>query len=142
MATKTEAYVDTSAFIAFVDSSDSYHAVFNRLFADSPKLATTPLVAEGHGWFLRRYDRFKALQFIGLIESLDMLTIANSTHADRNASFAVLRQHLDQDLKLVDALGIHVMVSRSSQICWSTDFHLGLSGVPLVINSRSIDDSL
>ncbi len=135
MATRPEAYVDTSAFIAFVDSSDSHHPLFNRLFADPPKLVTTPLViAEGHGWFLRRYDRYRALQFIGLIESLDVLTIVNPTHADRTASFAVLRQYSDQDLTLVDALGLHVMMARKTAVCWSTDFHLGLTGVPLVIH--------
>lgn len=135
MATRTEAYVDTSAFIAFVDTSDSYHALFNRLFADPPKLVTTPLViAEGHGWFLRRYDRYRALQFVGLIESLDVLTIANPTHADRAASFALLRKFSDQDLTLVDALGLHVMSVRKSTVCWSTDFHLGLTNVPLVIH--------
>lgn len=135
MATRTEAYVDTSAFIAFVDTSDSYHALFNRLFADPPKLVTTSLViAEGHGWFLRRYDRYRALQFVGLIESLDVLTIANPTHADRAASFALLRKFSDQDLTLVDALGLHVMAARKSTVCWSTDFHLGLTNVPLVIH--------
>ena len=135
MATRTEAYVDTSAFIAFVDTSDSYHALFNRLFAKPPRLVTTPLViAEGHGWFLRRYDRYRALQFVGLIESLDVLTIANPTHADRAASFALLRKFSDQDLTLVDALGLHVMAARKSTVCWSTDFHLGLTNVPLVIH--------
>ena len=136
MATRTEAYVDTSAFIAFVDASDSYHALFNRLFADPPRLVTTPLViAEGHGWFLRRYDRYRALQFIGLIESLDVLTIVNPTHADRTASFTLLRKFSDQDLTLVDALGLHVMTARKSTVCWSTDFHLGLTNVPLVIHN-------
>lgn len=136
MATRTEAYVDTSAFITFVDTSDSYHALFNRLFADPPRLVTTPLViAEGHGWFLRRYDRYRALQFIGLIESLDVLTIVNPTHADRAAGFALLRKFSDQDLTLVDALGLHVMTARKSTVCWSTDFHLGLTNVPLVIHN-------
>ena len=136
MVTRTEAYVDTSAFIAFVDTSDSYHALFNRLFADPPRLVTTPLViAEGHGWFLRRYDRYRALQFIGLIESLDVLTIVNPTQADRTASFALLRKFSDQDLTLVDALGLHVMTARKSTVCWSTDFHLGLTHVPLVIHN-------
>ena len=38
MARKTECYADTAAFIAFLDKSDSYHALFRRLFADpSPK---------------------------------------------------------------------------------------------------------
>ena len=59
------AYVDTSALIAFRDRSDTHHALFRRLFADPPQLVTTALViAEGHAWFLRRYDRTRALQFM------------------------------------------------------------------------------
>jgi predicted nucleic acid-binding protein len=50
MAKSREAYVDTSAFIAFMDASDRHHPLFARLFADPPPLVTTPLViAEGHG---------------------------------------------------------------------------------------------
>ena len=57
MARKTECYVDTSAWIAFLDGSDSYHGLFRKLFSDPPPLVTSALVvAEGHGWFLRRYD--------------------------------------------------------------------------------------
>ncbi|MGQ0594747.1 MAG: hypothetical protein ACT4QB_19565 [Gammaproteobacteria bacterium] len=53
MATRPEAYVDTSALIAFVDRSDTYHPLFRLLFSDPPGLVTTTLVAtEGHGWFL------------------------------------------------------------------------------------------
>jgi predicted nucleic acid-binding protein len=59
---RPRAYVDTSALIAFLDKSDTYHPVFRRLFADPPALVTTALVlAEGHGWFLRRFDRTRAL---------------------------------------------------------------------------------
>jgi hypothetical protein len=35
----------------------------------------------------------------------------------------------------VDAVGLHLMQERRVTSCWSTDFHLGLTGVPLVINS-------
>lgn len=49
MATRTEVYVDTSAFIAFVDRSDTHHPLFRRLFSRPPGLITTTLVvAEGH----------------------------------------------------------------------------------------------
>ena len=33
MAARIDAYVDTSALIAFVDASDTYHPLFRRLFA-------------------------------------------------------------------------------------------------------------
>jgi hypothetical protein len=36
---------------------------------------------------------------------------------------------------MADAVGLHVMRRRRTKSCWSTDFHLGLTGVPLVIHS-------
>ena len=134
MAKKTEAFVDTSALIAFADRSDTYHQLFKKLFADPPPLVTTPLViAEGHGWFLKRYDRVKALQFISMIESMP-LEVAAIGASQQEASFEILRKFSDQDLTLTDAAGLHVMKVRRIKSCWSTDFHLGLTGVPLVIH--------
>src|ERR1700691_5742142 len=76
MARKTEAYVDTSGFIAFLDKSDSYHSLYRRLFSEPLALVTSALViAEGHGWFLRRYDQYRAVQFLAFVEVLPGLTI-------------------------------------------------------------------
>lgn len=50
------------------------------------------------------------------------------------AASAVLRRYPDQNLTLADAVGLHVMKSRRSRACWSTDRHLRLTGVPLVID--------
>ena len=44
MGARGKAYVDTSALIAFLDRSDTYHATFTRLFSDPPPLVTTPLM--------------------------------------------------------------------------------------------------
>jgi len=86
MATRTESYVDTSALIAFADRSDSYHPLFRRLFSEPPPLVTTTLVvAEGHGWFLRRYDRTRALQFLAMIEAMAPLRIASVGPPNRKA---------------------------------------------------------
>jgi predicted nucleic acid-binding protein len=135
MASRAEAYVDTSALIAFTDRSDTFHSLFRGLFADPPALVTTPLVvAEGHVWFLRRYDAARALQFLGLIDELRPLRVSSVGPRELQAATALLRRFSDQDLTLADALGLHLMRERRIRTCWSTDRHLGLTGVPLVIH--------
>jgi len=127
--------VDTSALIAFLDRSDSYHALFRRLFAEPPALVTTTLVAaEGHGWFLKRYDRTRALQFLSFIEDLKPLHLVSVGAEEHAGGVRMLRKFSDQDLTLTDAVGLYVMKSRHIASCWSTDFHLGLTGVQLVVD--------
>jgi predicted nucleic acid-binding protein len=133
-ARRSEAYVDTSALIAFADRSDSHHPRFRRLFSDPPPLVTTLLVlAEGHGWFLKRYDPARGLQFIAMVEAMP-LTVLPVGWPEQRGAVAVLRKFSDQDLTLTDAVGLHVMASRRIRTCWSTDFHLGLTKVPLAIH--------
>jgi predicted nucleic acid-binding protein len=136
MGKKSEAYVDTSALIAFADRSDTYHPLFRRLFGNPPLLITTSLViAEGHGWFLRRYDQSRALQFLSMIEEMEeAIRILPVGQTELTEATAVLRKYSDQDLTLTDASGLYLMRTRRIRSCWSTDFQLGLTGVPLVIH--------
>ena len=137
MAKRISAYVDTSALIAFADGSDTYHPLFLRLFSDPPTLITTTLViAEGHGWFLRRFDSSRALLFLAMVESMRPLKIMAVGLREQNAGAKVLRQFSDQALTMTDAVGLHLMASQSVKSCWSTDFHLGLTGVPLIIHQH------
>jgi predicted nucleic acid-binding protein len=134
MARKTECYVDTSAFIAFLDRSDSFHALFRRLFSAPPQLTTSSLViAEGHGWFLRRYDQQRAIQFLAFIDALPSLTIRGFDAPELLKTGHIVRKFSDQDLTLADAHGLVLMRELRIGCCWSTDRHLGLEGVPLVI---------
>jgi predicted nucleic acid-binding protein len=134
MAQKTECYVDTSALIAFLDRSDSYHALFKRLFSDPPRLATSALViAEGHGWFLRRYDQTRAVQFLSFIQALAVLAIQPFDASALAKSARLARKFADRKLTLADAHGLVLMGERRIASCWSTDRHLGLTGVPLVV---------
>ena len=136
MARSVEAYVDTSALIAFADRSDTWHPLFVRLFAEPPQLVTSPLVvAEGHGWFLKRYDNTQTLRFSALLEELTPLEVLPVGPPELYAAQTVLRGFRDQNLTLADALGLHVMQKRGVKMCWSTDFHLGLTGVPLAIHT-------
>lgn len=135
MARRVEAYIDTSAFIAFADRSDSHHALFRRLFADPPGIVTTTLViAEGHAWFLRRYDRTRALQFLSMIEEMTPLKVAPVGAGEQAGAARVLRRFSDQDLTLTDAVGLHLMQQQKLRSCWSTDFHFRLMGASLVID--------
>jgi len=137
MVTSTEAYVDTSALIALADQSDSYHLLFRRLFSEpGPWITTTLVIAEGHGWFLRRYDVPRGLQFLAMVELMRPLKILAVGPAQQRAGAEFLRRFSDQRLTLVDTVGLHVMQERNVASCWSTDFHLGLTGVPLVIHGK------
>jgi predicted nucleic acid-binding protein len=133
MARKTECYVDTSGFIAFLDKSDSYHALYRGLFAEPPPLVTSALViAEGHGWFLRRYDQHRAVQFLAFMQALPVLAIEAFDSAGLERASRIVKKYSDQKLTLADAHGLAIMQVRKSSACWSTDRHLGLGGIPLV----------
>jgi predicted nucleic acid-binding protein len=132
-AKRTDCYVDTSAFIAFLDRSDSHHSLFRRLFSAPPPLITSSLVvAEGHGWFLRRYDRGRAVQFLAFIDALPGLTIQAFDAVQLAKAGIVVKKYQDQNLTLADAHGLAVMREFRVAACWSTDRHLALDGAPLV----------
>lgn len=131
MSARGGAYVDTSALIAFADASDRHHGLFVARFADPPALITSELVvAEGHGWFLRRFDRQHAMRFLAMIGAMPLDIVAVGT-VEREAATRMAQRFADQDLTLADALGLHLMGEHGVSECWSTDFHLGLTGVPL-----------
>ena len=139
MATKTEAYVDTSALIAFLDRSDSFHPLFRRLFSSPPRLVTSALVvAEGHGWFLRRYDRSRAMQFLNFIDDLSALAIQSFDREELTKTSRLVKKFGDQPLTLADAHGLVMINQRRIPTCWSTDRHLGLTGAKLVISSARL----
>ena len=136
MVKKNEAYIDTSALIAFADRSDSHHTLFRHLFANPPPLVTTTLViAEGHGWFLKRFDRTRALQFLTMVEDLTPMKVLATGAEEIAAASTLMRKFSDQDLTLTDAAGLALMRHRKITSCWSTDFHLGITGVALVIHA-------
>ncbi len=137
MAKRTEVYLDTSAFISFLDRSDTYHELFRQLFVDPPAIYTTSLViAEGHAWFLRRYDTFRSIQFLNFIEDMSLLEIVSVGKKELTKGALLIKKFSDQKLTLVDAVGLYLMAEYRTPLCWSTDHHLRLTGVPLVIHEK------
>src|SRR6266446_6618282 len=125
MAPRTECYVDTSALIAALDRSDSHYSLYARLFASPPSLVTSSLViAEGHGWFLRRYHQHRAIQFLHFIRELTPLTVLPFGEAELERTSQVLNKLADQSVTLADTHGLLIMRERRIKACWSTDRHL------------------
>jgi predicted nucleic acid-binding protein len=130
-----EAYVDSGAFIAFFDKSDTWHALFAGLFARTKGLITTSLiVAETHGWFVRRFDSYRGLEFLAFIQSLNILTIQPTDTEMLGAGAVILRKFSDQNLTLADACGLHLLKKYAKLKNWSTDRHLALTGRKLIID--------
>ncbi len=131
---KVEAYVDSGAFVAFFDKSDTWHARFAGLFARAKGLATTTLViAETHGWFLRRFDSYRALEFMAFLESLNILQVVAADADLISSATGILRKYSDQNLTLADACGLYLLKKNPRWKNWSTDRHLELTGRKLII---------
>ena len=130
MARRTECYVDTSGFIAFLDKSDSYHSLYRRLFSEPPPLVTSALViAEGHGWFLLTLRSTAGGAVPGFHGgAAGRLTIEAFDSDGLVRVSRVVKKYADQKLTLADAHGLAIMQTRKSALCWSTDRHLGLGG--------------
>lgn len=71
-----------------------------------------------------------------MTEAMTPLHIVSVGASEQRGAAAALRKFSDQDLTLADALGLFLMRERGAGVCWSTDFHLGLTGVPLVTKER------
>jgi predicted nucleic acid-binding protein len=71
-----------------------------------------------------------------MIELMTPLELLPVDARDVAGAVATMRDFSDQDLTLVDAVGLRVMKERGTRSCWSTDYHLGLTGVHLVIHEH------
>lgn len=130
-----EACVDSGAFIAFFDKSDTWHPLFAGLFARTKGLVTTSLViAETHGWFVRRFDSYRGLEFLAFIEALNILTVLPADTEMLAQGRLMLKKFSDHNLTLADACGLSILKKNPKLKNWSTDRHLALTGRKLIID--------
>jgi predicted nucleic acid-binding protein len=97
-------------------------------------VTTSLVIAETHGWFVRRFDSYRGLEFLSFIESLRILTILPADTELLAAGAAMLRKFSDQELTLADACSLYLLRRNSKLKNWSTDRHLSLTGRKLVID--------
>jgi predicted nucleic acid-binding protein len=95
------------------------------------------VIAEGHGWFLRRYDANRALKFLAFVDALPGLAIRGFDSTELARASKIARKFSDQMLTLADAHALAIMRDERIKSCWSADRRLTLLGVPLVTANRS-----
>jgi predicted nucleic acid-binding protein len=123
-------FLDTGAFIAFLDRSDRYHLSAARLFADPPRRWFTSLavVAEAYGWFLHRLGEDAARTFrlaLAELPRLQLLALDITHHAAVVQKLERLRGHR---LTYVDASSLVFLARLRIAEVWGTDRDLALEG--------------
>jgi len=61
------------------------------------------VIAEAHGWFLRRYDARPATEFLSFLDVLPAITVVPFDGAELAKQRPVLSRFDDQNLTLADA---------------------------------------
>ncbi|MBX3269306.1 MAG: PIN domain-containing protein [Sandaracinaceae bacterium] len=129
-----EAFIDSGAFIAFLDRSDRSHEDAVALFASPPRRWCTSafVVSETYSWFLHRLGEEAARTFRLLLAELPRLTILDGSRPHRDAVARKLDALRGRKLTYVDASSLVWLAERDIEVVWGTDHHLGLEGARIV----------
>lgn len=136
----TSVFIDSGAFIAFLDRTDALHVETRALFAAPPPRWRTSLlvVAESYGWFLNRMGEEAARAFRLLIAGLPRLELLGADPHHHAAVIAKLDKLRGTKLTYVDASSLVWLKAKGIRTVWGTDHHLGLEGATVVPGSRSV----
>lgn len=127
-------FVDSGAFIAFLDRRDDYHGQVDRLFADPPRrwFSSLAVVAETYGWFLHRLGEDTARRFrltLADLPRLELLGLDREHHALVSQKLERLRGHR---LTYVDGSSLVFLDRLDIGEVWGTDRDLALEGARVI----------
>jgi predicted nucleic acid-binding protein len=124
-------FLDSGIFIALMNERDQWHAQAVSLFSGPhPRWMTSLLVvSETYSWFLHRFGEEAARGFRLLLDRLEGLMLLEAGRDHHAATVAMLERFRGSRLTYVDASSLVFIGLRRAQQIWSTDHHLGLTGV-------------
>lgn len=127
-------FIDSGAFVAFLDRSDRRHAEAAALFADPPRELWTSVlvVSECYSWFLHKVGEPGARTFRALLHELPALTILDAGPTHREATWRKLDTLRGAKLTFVDASSLVWLQELGVATVWGTDFDLALEGARVV----------
>lgn len=132
-----DAFVDTSAWYAIIDRSDTDHppAVrsLRRLARSRTTLVTTGhVLAELHRLLLHRTHRTKASGAVQKMLATPRLEVAHADEADLTAALKWLARFADQDFTLTDAIAFAIMERMKIRRAFAFDHDFSVAGFDLV----------
>ena len=133
----SQVFVDTSAWYAIIDASDSEHqgaaASLAGLARARARLATSShVLAELHRLILHRSHRQAALEAVRRIRGTPRGEVIHPDEDDLAAAIGLLERYSDQDLTLTDALSFAVMRRTGIQRAFAYDHDFAVAGFELI----------
>jgi len=131
------AFIDSGAFIAFLDRSDRLHAATRALFSRPPRtLWSSVLVfSETYSWFLHRLGEEPARSFRGLVAELPRLRLLELSKGHHGHVLGKLDRLRGTKLTYVDASSLVWLKAHKIRTVWGTDHHLSIEGATVVPGS-------
>jgi predicted nucleic acid-binding protein len=131
---KNAVFIDSGAFIAFLDRSDALHQPAVALFSRRPRrwYTSVAVVSESYGWFLHRLGEGAARTFRLLVDELPSLHVLGADAAHLGAVHEKLEQLRGTKLTWVDASSLVNLEQRGISTVWGTDHHLGIEGAKVI----------
>jgi len=130
-------FVDTSAWLAIIDTSDVHHSeaakIYISLLKEQVSLVVTLLVlAETQIWLRRRIGADAAWTFLKNINESPRIEIIYPDGRLEKKAKQILHQYADQDFSLTDALSFACMKEVGLSEAFAYDQHFVIAGVSLV----------
>ena len=132
-----DVFIDSGAFIAFLDRSDALHEEAVTLFSKPPSRWCTSVlvVSESYSWFLHRLGEEAARVFRTMLPELPKLRILDTSRSHRDAVGHKLDALRGTKLTYVDASSLVWLAHREIDTVWGTDHHLAIEGATVVPGS-------
>lgn len=128
-----EIFVDTGAWLAIVDKSDSLHKQAQQIYASvirsgSILVTTNLVVSESYTLIQRRIGQKVAVQFLSSVQNSPRLLVIYSDSKIETDAQKFLRQYADQKFSYVDAVSFAVMKQREIVEAFAFDHHFLIAG--------------
>jgi predicted nucleic acid-binding protein len=126
-------FVDTSAWLAVMDTGDNHHAqaaeTYARLLKDKFRLVTTILVvAETQIWLRRRISPDSAQTFLRNVNNSPRVDILYPDAGIEKQAKKILYQFADHDFSLTDAISFVMMKELEIKEAFTYDKHFATAG--------------